>query len=1449
MIEIDHQEGNPVFQKRAVDVFFPPEAQADFPVAMQVSQKHGIIYLVTKFGYIHLYDIESGACIFMNRISGDTIFVTADHEATNGMIGVNRKGQVLSVSVDEQNIVPYVINTLNNPDLAIRLASRCGFPGADNFFLQRFEQLMREGNFPEAAKVAASSPKGILRTPKTIEMFKQIPLAPGQTSPLLQYFGILLERGQLNKYESLELVRPVLVQGKKNLLEKWLKEDKLECSEELGDVVKQYDLTLALSVYLRGNAPNKVIACFAETGQFDKIILYSKKVGFQPDYGYLLQTIMRINPEKGVEFAQLLSHDPSGPLLDLELVVDVFQQMGLIQQCTAFLLEALKENREEQGHLQTRLLEMNLLSAPQVADAILGNEMFSYYDRAQVAHLCEKAGLYQRALEHYTDVYDIKRTIVYTHLLNPEWVVNYFGRLSVDISLECLREMLKSNMRQNLQIVVQIATKYSEQLGASTLIELFESFKSFEGLYYFLGSVVNYSQDPEVHFKYIQAACKTGQFKEVERMVRDSNCYDPERVKNFLKEAKLNDQLPLIIVCDRFDFVHDLVLYLYKSNLQKYIEIYVQKVNPSRTPAVIGALLDVDADEAALKSLLLSVKGDIPVNALVEEVEKRNRLKLVLPYLEGKVSQGSQDPAVHNALAKIYIDSNTNAEAFLKDNPYYDHLAIGKYCEKRDPYLAVIAYEKGGCDLELIDVTNGNSMFKNQARYLVKKRNFDLWRHVLTPDNTFRRQLIDQVVQTALPESQDPEDVSTTVKAFMENDLPTELIELLEKIVLENSAFSDNRNLQNLLILTSVKANPTKVMDYITRLDNYDAPEIANIAIGAQLYEEAFTIFKRYEVNAKAIEVLLDYIGSLDRAYEFAEKINLPDTWSKLARAQLKGQQIKEAIDSYIRADDPTNYVEVIAGAEQNGKYEDLVRYLQMARKVAREPYIESELIFAFAKTNRLADLEDLINSPNVAQIQVVGDRCFDEEMYEAAKILFNNISNYARLAATLVRLKEFQAAVDAARKANSTKIWKEVNMVCVEAQEFRLAQICGLHIIVHADELEGLIKLYENRGFFNELIQLLEAGLGLERAHMGLFTELAILYSKYRPAKMLEHLRLFWSRVNIPKVIRACETAHLWPELTFLYVHYDEFDNAILTMIQHPADAWDHDQLKNIVLKVANAEYYYRAIQFYNDRYPLLLNDLLQTLIPKMDHNRVVGLFAKNGNLPLIKPYLHAVQNLNIKAVNEAFNNLLIDDEDYEGLRDSVDNHQELDQIALAQRLEKHELFEFRRIAAHLYKRNKRFKQSVDLSKTDKLYKDAMITVAESGDDKVAEELLTFFVEQKNKECFAACLFTCYDLVKPDVVLELAWRNGYTDFAMPYLIQIVKEYVGKVDHLVEVSSAREQKEAEKEAKNDNIPIIAPGGPLLITGPGSFAPQGGYPSQGGYPQGGFPPQGGYYGSY
>ena len=189
-------------------------------------------------------------------------------------------------------------------------------------------------------------------------------------------------------------------------------------------------------------------------------------------------------------------------------------------------------------------------------------------------------------------------------------------------------------------------------------------------------------------------------------------------------------------------------------------------------------------------------------------------------------------------------------------------------------------------------------------------------------------------------------------------------------------------------------------------------------------------------------------------------------------------------------------------------------------------------------------------------------------------------------------------------------------------------------------------------------------------------------------------------------QVLRACEQAHLWSELVFLYDKYEEYDNAIVTMMKHPTVAWKENLFKDVVTKVANIELYYKALQFYLDNKPLLINDLLVVLTPRMDHTRAVNFFIKAKHLSLVKPYLRSVQNHNNKAINEALNNLLIEEEDYNGLRASIDAFDNFDNIQLAQTLEKHELIEFRRIAAYLYKGNNRWKQSVELCKKDHLYK-----------------------------------------------------------------------------------------------------------------------------------------------
>ncbi|KAI7532681.1 clathrin heavy chain, partial [Hortaea werneckii] len=481
------------------------------------------------------------------------------------------------------------------------------------------------------------------------------------------------------------------------------------------------------------------------------------------------------------------------------------------------------------------------------------------------------------------------------------------------------------------------------------------------------------------------------------------------------------------------------------------------------------------------------------------------------------------------------------------------------------------------------------------------------------------------------------------------------------------------------------------------------------------------------------------------------------------------------------------------------------------------------------------------LRGTNVANVEESGDKAYEEGYHEAAKIFYSSISNWAKLSTTLVHLEDYQAAVECARKANSVKVWKQVNEACVAKKEFRLAQICGLNLIVHADELQDLVKQYERSGYFDELISLLEAGLGLERAHMGMFTELGIALSKYHPERVMEHLRIFWGRLNIPKVIRACEEAHLWPELVFLYAHYDEYDNAALAMMERAADAWEHHTFKETIVKVANLEIYYRALNFYLQEQPSLITDLLQVLTPRIDVNRVVRMFEKSDNIPLIKPFLLNVQPQNKRAVNDAINDLLIEEEDHKQLRDSVENFDNYEAVALAQRLEKHELVFFRQIAANIYRKNKRWEKSIALSKQDKLYKDAIETSAISGKADVVEELLRYFVDIGSKECYVGMLYACYDLIPLHVVMEISWRHGLNDFTMPFMINYMSQQAFTIDQLKRDNDERKAREAENKKEEDTGPILGQSRLMLTQGPmqtgGSPAPNGIMPQPTGY--GGF----------
>jgi clathrin heavy chain len=67
---------------------------------------------------------------------------------------------------------------------------------------------------------------------------------------------------------------------------------------------------------------------------------------------------------------------------------------------------------------------------------------------------------------------------------------------------------------------------------------------------------------------------------------------------------------------------------------------------------------------------------------------------------------------------------------------------------------------------------------------------------------------------------------------------------------------------------------------------------------------------------------------------------------------------------------------------------------------------------------------KDFLSMTNVADILQIGEKCFEDELYRAAKLpfKFTSISNWARLATMLIYLGDNQATVESARKAGNTQ-------------------------------------------------------------------------------------------------------------------------------------------------------------------------------------------------------------------------------------------------------------------------------------------------------------------------------------------------------------------------------------------------------------------------------------------
>jgi clathrin heavy chain len=71
----------------------------DFPVLMQDSPKYGVVYIITKFGFLYMYEVSTASLLARSQFTDQVSLVSARNTNTDGMIVINKTGSIVSINV------------------------------------------------------------------------------------------------------------------------------------------------------------------------------------------------------------------------------------------------------------------------------------------------------------------------------------------------------------------------------------------------------------------------------------------------------------------------------------------------------------------------------------------------------------------------------------------------------------------------------------------------------------------------------------------------------------------------------------------------------------------------------------------------------------------------------------------------------------------------------------------------------------------------------------------------------------------------------------------------------------------------------------------------------------------------------------------------------------------------------------------------------------------------------------------------------------------------------------------------------------------------------------------------------------------------------------------------------------------------------------------------------
>ena len=124
--------------KKQIDIVFPDGHQNDFPVYFTILSKYAIAFMFTQKGLMYLIEISEGSQLLSSQVSNSHLLVGTQLEQQNGCYVLSKDGNVISVEINDAQLIQFVQNSANIPNhirIANKLSIRTAQPGSENLYI------------------------------------------------------------------------------------------------------------------------------------------------------------------------------------------------------------------------------------------------------------------------------------------------------------------------------------------------------------------------------------------------------------------------------------------------------------------------------------------------------------------------------------------------------------------------------------------------------------------------------------------------------------------------------------------------------------------------------------------------------------------------------------------------------------------------------------------------------------------------------------------------------------------------------------------------------------------------------------------------------------------------------------------------------------------------------------------------------------------------------------------------------------------------------------------------------------------------------------------------------------------------------------------------------------------------------------------------------------------